>query len=92
MNYPHGDHRRRVVHHHGRTDQGGFTRGGGRVGFAIAGEHAEEVFAVGEYVGIEGHGIFVQVGAQQLPLGLVLAAEIEGVDQAVAVGILGRSR
>ena len=31
----------------------------------------------------------MEVGLEQLPLALVLAAEVDGVDQAVAVGVFG---
>ena len=81
--------RRRVIDHHRRADQLRFARGGRRIGFAVGRDHAEIIFAVGQHVGIEGDGVVVRAGAQQLPLGFVFAAEIEVVDQAVAIGILG---
>ena len=71
----------------GELIERGVARRGGRIGFAVAGDHAEEVFAVGEHVGIEGDGVVVRVGAQELPLGFVFAAEVDVVDQAVAIGV-----
>ncbi len=47
------------------------------------------VTAVGEHVGIEQQSILGHARADQLPFLFVFGAEIDGIDQLVAVGIVG---
>ena len=66
-----------------------FPRGRRRVGLAVGGRHAEIVLAVGQDIGVEGERVIVGIALEQQPLGFVFAAEVEVVDQAVAIGVLG---
>ena len=74
---------------HRRAGQVGIARGGRRIHFAVRGDHAKVVFAVGQHVAVEGEGIVVQVALEQHPAALVVTAEIEVVNQPVAIGIFG---
>ena len=84
-----GDNRRRVVDHHRGAGQFRFARGGRRIDFAVGGHHAEIILAVGQHIAVEGESAVMQVALEQHPAALVVGAEIEVIDQAVAIGIFG---
>ena len=89
MHLPEGDNRRGVVDHHRGAGEIGFARGGRGIDFLVGSQHAEIILAVGEHIAVEGESAVMQVALEQHPAALVVGAEIEVIDQTVAIGILG---
>ena len=67
----------------------GIARVAQRVGRAVRRDYPEIVQAIRQNVAVEDEGVLEHVGPQELPLALVFAPEIERIDQAIAIGIVG---
>ncbi len=61
----------------------------GGVGGAVGSHHAEIIAAIGQNVAIQQQRILGHIRPQQLPFLFVFAAEIERIDQTIAIRIVG---